>query len=243
MSQEFDVIDPSVPGGDTGTTTAQKLNDWRDAVLTKHSGSTRPSYAVAGTEWRDTTGTPWIVNLYDGSADIPLYEIDPATHIVTKVYAAPASAVQILAGVAVGVWIDPAGLQSRMAAVSDYRSRTTGKILTSNIIATALAEVNLVDAATIALDLNTFVNGAVTMASTGRVIGLPTNGVNGWSGRVRVTQGTGGSKVPTFDTGWQFSGGVPPVFSTAAGAVDHLYYECLPSGDVLGALVNDVKRP
>jgi hypothetical protein len=52
------------------------LEPWRDALHSTHKGSSRPSYAVAGTIWLDDTTNPWIVKMYDGTDDISMGEID-----------------------------------------------------------------------------------------------------------------------------------------------------------------------
>lgn len=47
-----------------------KLTPLHQNLLTQHSGTSRPSYAVAGTEWLDTTTTPWKLKRFDGTDDI-----------------------------------------------------------------------------------------------------------------------------------------------------------------------------
>lgn len=42
----------------------------QDNLLTQHSGTSRPSYAQAGTLWLDTVTTPWVLKLFDGTNDI-----------------------------------------------------------------------------------------------------------------------------------------------------------------------------
>lgn len=55
-----------------------KLEPWRDAVHTMHSGSSRPSYAVAGLMWLDTTTSPWVLKMFNGiSDDMPIGYFDP----------------------------------------------------------------------------------------------------------------------------------------------------------------------
>lgn len=51
-----------------------------DAQLSSHSGAARPSYAVAGTVWHNSTEGRWY--LFDGTNDVPI------PHLVS---AAPAS--------------------------------------------------------------------------------------------------------------------------------------------------------
>lgn len=57
------------------------LEPWRDALHTLHSGTSRPSYAVAGLIWRDTTSTPWSIKMYDGTDDITIGTINATTNV------------------------------------------------------------------------------------------------------------------------------------------------------------------
>lgn len=59
------------------------LEPWRDALNSLHSGSTRPSYAVAGIMWLNTTTNPWVLNVFDGTDDIPLGTINTSTNAFT----------------------------------------------------------------------------------------------------------------------------------------------------------------
>ena len=52
-------------------------------VLTSNSGIQRPSYAVAGTKWLDTSATPWLWKMYDGTDDVVLGTVNPSTHLFT----------------------------------------------------------------------------------------------------------------------------------------------------------------
>ena len=51
--------------------------------LTNHSGVTRPSYAVAGTFWIDTSTTPWVLKQFTGSADISIGTLNQSTLVFT----------------------------------------------------------------------------------------------------------------------------------------------------------------
>lgn len=52
-------------------------------VLTSNSGIQRPSYAVVGTKWLDTSVTPWLWKMYDGTNDVTLGTVNPTTHLFT----------------------------------------------------------------------------------------------------------------------------------------------------------------
>lgn len=69
-------IDPSSVGG---TALAQALNVWEDAVVSNHKGGARPAYAQAGMLWVNDTASPWILNLYTGSIDVPVATVNPST--------------------------------------------------------------------------------------------------------------------------------------------------------------------
>lgn len=71
---------------DTGTTLASKLNTWRAALHSNHSGSSAPSYAVAGMTWLDTASAPiWVFKVYDGTDWISKYEINITANMITIV--------------------------------------------------------------------------------------------------------------------------------------------------------------
>ena len=54
------------------------LEPWRDALHSQHSGNSRPSYAVGGMIWLDTTTQPWLLKMFNGTAnDVTLGRIDP----------------------------------------------------------------------------------------------------------------------------------------------------------------------
>lgn len=59
------------------------LEPWRNALHSCHSGTSRPSYAVAGTLWIQTSATPWVVNVFDGSNDVSIGTIDATTDVFT----------------------------------------------------------------------------------------------------------------------------------------------------------------
>jgi len=78
MSQyDWGTMDPNTK---SGTQLATDLNSWRDAMHTMHSGTSRPTYAKAGTLWLDTTATPWLLKQYDGVDDIVIGEVNSSTN-------------------------------------------------------------------------------------------------------------------------------------------------------------------
>lgn len=72
----------------SGVTLRGLLTGFDSAVRTTHSGSSRPSYATGGTIWLDTTGTPWIIKMYDGADDIVIGYVNATTNLFQPSYSA-----------------------------------------------------------------------------------------------------------------------------------------------------------
>ena len=75
---DYDIENSSFPAFRTN------LNGVLEAINTSNSGSSRPSSAVAGTIWLDTSGgaTAHILKFYDGGADINLATINTTANTV-----------------------------------------------------------------------------------------------------------------------------------------------------------------
>lgn len=135
--------------------------------------------------------------------------------------------------------ITPANLTAKEATSGNYLANTADRILTTDIVWTSAAEVTLTDAATVAVDMNTFINAVVTLGGN-RTLGSPTNEKVGQSGCIRIMQDGTGSRTLAYGTDWEFAGGSAPVLSTAAGTKDLLFYHVLATGSVFGNLIKAV---
>lgn len=124
------------------------------------------------------------------------------------------------------------------ATVADYRSNTANKVLLTDIVHSAAAEVTLTDAATIAVDMATFMNAVVTLAGN-RTLGDPTNTISGRTGCIRIVQDGTGSRTLAYGSNWKFSGGAP-VLTTTAGATDLLFFRVISSTFIFASLVKGV---
>jgi len=105
------------------------LEPWRDALLSLHSGSSRPSYAAAGIMWLDTTTNPWLLNVFDGADDITLGSINTTTNVFT-----PSGA-----GIADGDKGDVVVSASGATWTIDDNVVTTAKLLDANVTLAKLA--------------------------------------------------------------------------------------------------------
>ncbi len=119
-----------------------------------------------------------------------------------------------------------------IATMGDYHSNTTDKILTTDKVWAAMAEIVLADAANIALDLATGFDFTVTLAGN-RIIDNPLNVTVGQRGRIRVVQDATGSRTLSFGTNFKFAGSVAPILTTTALAEDILYYDCITPTKIL----------
>jgi hypothetical protein len=136
--------------------------------------------------------------------------------------------------------VTPLKLVQKEATAAQFRSNTAGKILTTNEVFDAAAMVTLTDAATIAVDMATFFNATVTLAGN-RTLGQPTNTKNNQTGVIKIVQDATGSRTLAYHADWKFAGGTDPVLSTAANAVDLLFYQVIDTNFVFASLIKDVK--
>lgn len=126
------------------------------------------------------------------------------------------------------------------ATAAEYRANTAGVIaLTPAEVWSAAAEVTLTDAATIAVDMSTFINAVVTLGGN-RTLGNPTNEKVGQTGYIRIVQDGTGSRTLAYGTDWEFAGGTAPVLTTTAAAQDLLFYQVLASNRIFGSLVKAI---
>lgn len=112
------------------------------------------------------------------------------------------------------------------AAAADVRAGSSSlKALTPGDTYNAFAEVPLTDAATIAVDMSTFINAKVTLGGN-RALGNPTNPKVGQTGFIRLIQDATGSRTLSFGSNWKRQGGAPGLTS-AANAIDVLEYQVI----------------
>lgn len=121
------------------------------------------------------------------------------------------------------------------ASAANFHADAMNKVLTTDIVWDAAAEVTLTDAATVAVDMATFINAVVTLGGN-RTLGNPTNTVPQRSGVIRIVQDATGSRTLAYGTSWEFAGGSAPVLSTAANAEDLLFYYVISSTRIAASL-------
>lgn len=122
---------------------------------------------------------------------------------------------------------------------AQYRANTADKALSTDTVWAAADYVALTDAATVAMDMSAGFNFSLTIGGN-RTLDAPTNTKNGQTGAIVITQDGTGSRTLAYHANWKFAGGADPTLSTAAGAVDILFYQVISSTSIYGTLVKAI---
>jgi hypothetical protein len=131
----------------------------------------------------------------------------------------------------------------RISTGTEFRAGTSrSTALAPADVFDAAAEVSVADGTTITIDMSTGFNFNVNLtARATRSIATPTNMKPGQSGYIRIKQGAATAQTASYGSGWAFSGGVPPVFSTGTGNTDILFFQVLSTANVFGSLSKDLR--
>jgi hypothetical protein len=97
----------------------------------------------------------------------------------------------------------------------------------------------LTDGATITPDFALANNFSVTLGGS-RTLANPTNLTAGASGCIWITQDGTGSRVLSFGSNWDFTGGTAPTLTTTAAAVDCLVYSVQSSTKITATLITNL---
>lgn len=122
------------------------------------------------------------------------------------------------------------GVGSGYAAASDiWVGTSTTLVITPVALKNAQAFVAVTYAASVALDLSTGINFKISL--TGNItLANMSNTKAGWSGSIRMAQDATGSRTLSTGTNWKPVGGVAPVLSTTASAIDYIDYQIADDG-------------
>jgi hypothetical protein len=125
-----------------------------------------------------------------------------------------------------------------LASTSNYYAATANTLVPTSVIYPS--EVTVTYGTTTSFDFDTFINAAVTLTGN-----ITTNNVSnaraGKSGSITYIQDGVGGRTAVFNTIFKFAGGIVPVLSTAAGAIDVLFYTCRSATNCPASLNKDVK--
>ena len=211
------------------------LNSTLEAINTSNSGTSRPSSAVAGTIWLDTTSasTPTL-KFYDGADDISLATLDYSANTVnwldsTVVFDIVGDTTPQLGGdldlnsndITGTGNIDITGTLSATSlgdnlGLNSFNITGTGTI---NPTKAYIAETTLTDGATIDWDMATQSVAKVTLAGS-RTLNAPTNGSTGQFCSLLIIQDGTGSRTLTWNAVFEFTTDTAPTLTTTAGLAD-----------------------
>lgn len=125
------------------------------------------------------------------------------------------------------------------ATAAQFQANTADKALSTDQTWSAADYETLTDAATISVDMGTFINATVTLGGN-RTLGNPTNTKNGQTGVIEVVQDGTGSRTLSFGSNYKFAGGSAPTLTTTASAKDYLFYQVVSSTFILITSTLDV---
>ena len=118
------------------------------------------------------------------------------------------------------------------AASGNFRSNTASVTLNPNVVWNDASPTTSTYASTITLDFSTFLNTVVTL--TGNVtFANPSNVKAGQTGLIRVAQDATGSRTASWGTNFKWAGGSACTLSTAASAVDYVFFYAYSSSEIL----------
>jgi len=120
---------------------------------------------------------------------------------------------------------------------TDYFAGTSNKVVTTDII--YQSEVTVAFSSNITFNFATF-NAAVVTLSTNISSQSLTNVIPGKAGTIRFIQDATGGRTTVWNTFFKWNGGVAPILSTNANAVDILNYQIISSNYIPAALMKGV---
>jgi hypothetical protein len=128
---------------------------------------------------------------------------------------------------AAGAWVllNPAASVTA-ATAAELNAGTAGKYVTADVALSASAFYALTDASTVAVDHANGANQKVTLGGN-RAFGAPSNGKVGWPLNIWAVQDATGSRVPTWDSAYDFGDYGTPTLSTGAAQADLVTFICL----------------
>lgn len=100
-------------------------------------------------------------------------------------------------------------------------------------------EVAITFGATTTIDFTTLINGSIIL--TGNISTMNVTALAGKSGQIRFLQDATGSRTTVWSSVFKFPGGATPILSTAANAVDVLFYSCITTASCYASLVQNMK--
>jgi hypothetical protein len=260
MSQATDYVLANQSGANFRT----ELNSVLAAVVSQNSGSTAPTTTYAYQFWIDTGASPALLKLRNGanSAWITVGDVTAANLGLLTSTSAASTYLALAGGTVTGnLEIGTAGSLTFEGSTADANETTlavtdptadrtvtlpdaTGTVALLSLAQSYTAQQRgaitaLTDGATITPDFAVANNFSVTLGGN-RTLANPTNLTAGASGCIWITQDGTGSRVLSFGSQWDFTGGTAPTLTTTAAAVDCLAYSVQSSSKITATLITNL---
>jgi len=200
------------------------LNNVLTAINTSQSGTSRPSSAVAGTIWLDTTSaTTPTLKYYDGADDISLATLDHSSNTVNWLDNSVSFDIVNDTTPQLGGNLDlnsnditGTGNVNISGTVTSTGATITGTLLPYKAY---IAEATLTDGASIDWNMSTQAVAKVTLGGN-RTLNAPTNGSTGQFASILVIQDGTGSRTLTWNAVYEFTADTAPTLTTTANYGD-----------------------
>jgi len=199
------------------------LNSTLEAINTSNSGTSRPTSAVAGTVWLDTTSaTTPTLKFYDGTDDISLATLDYTANTVNWLDSSVSFDIVSDTTPQLGGDLDVNGNEFVSTSNGDivFTPNGTGKIKFNDLA--YYPEASLTSSSNaVAWDSQSSPNAKhVTTENT--TFSAPTNATTGSFISLNIQYG--GAHTIAFNTVFEFAGSTAPTFTSTSGQTDHLVF-------------------
>ena len=215
---DYDIENSSFPSFRTN------LNGVLEAINTSNSGTSRPSSAVAGTIWLDTTSaTTPTLKYYDGADDISLATLDHTANTVNWLDSSVSFDIVSDTTPQLGGDLDVNGNSFVSTSNGDieFSPNGTGKIK-FNDLAYIPQQALTSSSNAVAWDVQAKPN-AYHLTTENTTFSAPTNSVEGAFICVEINYN--GSHTIAFNTVFEFAGSTAPTFTSTDGKTDILVFK------------------
>jgi hypothetical protein len=199
------------------------LNNVLSAINTSNSGTSRPSGAVAGTIWLDTTSaTTPTLKFYDGSDDISLATLDYTANTVNWLDSSVVADLVNDTTPQLGGDLDVNGNEFVSTSNGDivFSPNGTGKIKFNDLAYYPEASITSTSNA-VAWDSQAQPNAKHTTTEN-TTFSAPSNATTGSFISLNIQYG--GAHTIAFNTVFEFAGSTAPTFTSVSGQSDHLVF-------------------
>ena len=199
------------------------LNSTLEAINTSNSGTSRPSSAVAGTVWLDTTSaTTPTLKFFDGTDDISLATLDYTANTVNWLDNSVSFDIVNDVTPQLGGDLDVNGNEFVSTSNGDivFTPNGTGKIKFNDLAYYPEASLTSTSNA-VAWDSQAQPNAKHTTTEN-TTFSAPTNATTGSFISLNIQYG--GAHTIAFNTVFEFAGSTAPTFTSTSGQTDHLVF-------------------